>query len=165
MQDHELSKFTSDLPSSWIIPFIIDYSPNSFARFQFTHIHHFLSSSCFTPQTYIIDLSPAFSSRSSNDMAEIGEGYDRPYEKGMLWQKSGAAHKEPALWQEPSHKFGDIPEPLYRLRLSVLKDGRGGCPTKMFVCSTQALQSLSSFAFVPFANAPCLVRSSPVSTH
>ncbi|MCJ1225533.1 hypothetical protein MMC12_002182 [Toensbergia leucococca] len=39
------------------------------------------------------------------------------------------------LWQKPPGMFGDIPEPLYRLRLSVLNDneGYGDCPSRMFV--------------------------------
>lgn len=56
----------------------------------------------------------------------------RPYEQ-ELWHSPTI--KSQGLWQEPSYKFGSIPEPLYRLRLSVLNDNQGSddCPARIFV--------------------------------
>lgn len=64
----------------------------------------------------------------------------QPYEQD-LWQKPTI--KSQGLWQEPSHKFGSIPEPLYRLRLSVLNDNRGcdDCPARIYVRNIPSLSS------------------------
>lgn len=56
----------------------------------------------------------------------------RPYEQ-ELWH--APTIKSQGLWREPSYKFGTIPEPLYRLRLSALNnnEGRDDCPVRIFV--------------------------------
>lgn len=59
----------------------------------------------------------------------------RPYEQ-ELWH--APTIKSQGLWREPSYKFGTIPEPLYRLRLSALNNnqGRDDCPARIFVRDT-----------------------------
>ncbi|MCJ1276205.1 hypothetical protein MMC21_004010 [Puttea exsequens] len=56
----------------------------------------------------------------------------QPYSQS-LWQKPTTPLR--GLWQEPSHQYGSIPEPLYRLRLSVLHNnqGRDDCPTRIYL--------------------------------
>lgn len=56
----------------------------------------------------------------------------QPYSQN-LWQNPSPQRQ--GLWQEPSHHFGSIPEPLYRLRLSVLNNnqGRDDCPARIYV--------------------------------
>lgn len=74
------------------------------------------------------------------------------YQAGStLWQPT-PTFPAPGIWRAPSEQCGRIPEPLYRLRLSVSKDGVsiiGDLPTRMFVrfalplCPQQALLCLS----------------------
>lgn len=56
----------------------------------------------------------------------------KTYEQAM-WQQPKPSNQ--ALWHEPSNRYGSIPEPLYRLRLSVLKNDQGSddCPPRVFV--------------------------------
>ena len=58
----------------------------------------------------------------------------QPYEQN-LWH--APTIKSQGLWHESSYKFGTIPEPLYRLRLSVLNNnqGRDDCPSRIYVRS------------------------------
>lgn len=53
-----------------------------------------------------------------------------------LWQEPNATKQ--TLWHEPANRYGSIPEPLYRLRVSVLNNdqGRDDCPLRMFVYPT-----------------------------
>ncbi|MCJ1457495.1 hypothetical protein MMC28_007863 [Mycoblastus sanguinarius] len=59
----------------------------------------------------------------------------QPYEQN-LWH--APTIKSQGLWHESSYKFGTIPEPLYRLRLSVLNNnqGRDDCPSRIYVYPT-----------------------------
>jgi hypothetical protein len=51
------------------------------------------------------------------------------------WQKPHPVKR--TLWQEPANKYGSIPQPLYRLLVSVLNNdqGRTDYPTRIFVSS------------------------------
>ncbi len=68
-------------------------------------------------------------------MADFKTSDYKTYEQSM-WQEPKASNQ--SLWHEPAERYGSIPEPLYRLRLSVLKDDQGAndCPARTFVSST-----------------------------
>ena len=65
-------------------------------------------------------------------MADLQAPNWKPYEQ-TLWQE--AEHKKETYWHHQKPQFATITDPLYGLRLSVLKNGQGhrGCPMKMFV--------------------------------
>ncbi|MCJ1412346.1 hypothetical protein MMC19_006440 [Ptychographa xylographoides] len=69
----------------------------------------------------------------------------KPYEKPM-WQSPAPTAQGQALWQEPTDQFGKIPEPLYRLRISILhnKQGHHDTPERIFVFPNQKCLSAAS---------------------
>lgn len=58
----------------------------------------------------------------------------KPYSQ-PLWQPPRPP--SPALWQSPTTHFASTPNPLYRLRLSILRNnlGHDDCPPRVFVRS------------------------------
>lgn len=72
----------------------------------------------------------------------------KSYEESV-WQEPNPVKQ--TLWHEPANKYGSIPQPLYRLRLSVLNNDRGrdDCPTRIFVSSY--LDSPASGQLMPTA--------------
>lgn len=65
-------------------------------------------------------------------MSEFSGIEYKTYEQEM-WQEPKTSKQ--ALWHEPANRYGTIPEPLYRLRISVLKNEQASddCPLRMFV--------------------------------
>lgn len=68
-------------------------------------------------------------------MADLQTPNWKPYEQ-TLWQE--AEHRKETYWHHQKPQFAAISDPLYGLRLSVLKNGQGdrSCPMRFFVYDT-----------------------------